>query len=171
MRRFDPETVGRKRTRLSRIINPGKVKVDELSRAIEQCEERVRSCQSSAREKISHTFTSTSVVCLIMPLFAQKSRRSLKPDSRVRILTRWTSGQKGVCHSEDRLGSRGVTKRGITGCLHSGAGLSATPKSLGDDHPMHLFMNFREAPVHKALVSASKVCHEGYRITLDSEPG
>ena len=171
MRRFDPETVGRKRTRLSRIINPGKVKVDELSRAIEQWEERVRSCQSSAREKISHTFTSTSLVCLIMPLFAQKSRRSLKPGSRVRILTRWTFGQKGVCRT---CGQRGhwaakCHKRGIT--LDSGAGVSAAPKSFGDDHPMHLFMNFRVAPVHKALVSASKVCHEGYRITLDSEPG
>ena len=30
-------------------------------------------------------------------------------------------------------------------------------------------MNFRA--VHKALVSASKVCHKGYRITLDSELG
>ena len=32
-------------------------------------------------------------------------------------------------------------------------------------------MNSRVAPVHKALVSASKVCREGYRIILDSEPG
>ena len=32
-------------------------------------------------------------------------------------------------------------------------------------------MNFRVAPVHKALVSASKVCRKGYRIILDSEPG
>ena len=29
-------------------------------------------------------------------------------------------------------------------------------------------MNFRVAPVHKALVSASKVCRKGYRIILDS---
>ena len=36
VRRFDPQTVGRKRTLLSRIINPGTVKVHELSRAIEQ---------------------------------------------------------------------------------------------------------------------------------------
>ena len=34
--RFDPQTVGRKRTLLSRIVNPGTVKVHELSRAIEQ---------------------------------------------------------------------------------------------------------------------------------------
>ena len=53
VRRFDPQTVGRKRTLLSRIINPGTVKVHELSRAIEQWEERVRSYQSRPREKIS----------------------------------------------------------------------------------------------------------------------
>ena len=47
---FDPQTVGRKRTLLSRIINPGTVKVHELSRAIDQWEERVRSYQSRARE-------------------------------------------------------------------------------------------------------------------------
>ena len=51
VRRFDPQTVGRKRTLLSRIINPGTVNVHELSRAIEQWEERVRSHQSRAREK------------------------------------------------------------------------------------------------------------------------
>ena len=32
-------------------------------------------------------------------------------------------------------------------------------------------MNLRVAPVHKALVSASKVCHKGFRIIMDSEPG
>ena len=32
-------------------------------------------------------------------------------------------------------------------------------------------MNFRVALVHKALMAASKVCHKGYRIILDSEPG
>ena len=53
VRRFDPQTVGRKRTLLSRIINHGTVKVHELSRAIEQWEERVRSYQSRAREKMS----------------------------------------------------------------------------------------------------------------------
>ena len=53
VRRFDPQTVGRKRTLLSRIINPGTVKVHDLPRAIEQWEERVRSYQSRAREKIS----------------------------------------------------------------------------------------------------------------------
>ena len=36
---------------------------------------------------------------------------------------------------------------------------------------LHRCMNFRVAPAHKALVSASKVCRKGYRITLDSEPG
>ena len=36
---------------------------------------------------------------------------------------------------------------------------------------LHRCMNSRVAPVHKALVSASKVCREGYRIILDSVPG
>ena len=49
VRRFDPQTVGRKRTLLSRIINPGKMNVHE-SRAIEHWEECVRSYQSRARE-------------------------------------------------------------------------------------------------------------------------
>ena len=49
VRRFDPQTVGRKRTLLSRIINPRTVKVHELSRAIEQWEERVRSVQSARK--------------------------------------------------------------------------------------------------------------------------
>ena len=53
VRRFNPQTVKQKRTLLSRIINPGTVKVHELSRAIEQWEERVRSYQSRAREKLS----------------------------------------------------------------------------------------------------------------------
>ena len=53
MRRFDPQTVGRKGMLLSRILNPGTGKVHELSRAIEQREERVRSYQSRAREIIS----------------------------------------------------------------------------------------------------------------------
>ena len=41
------------RTLLSRIIKLGTFKVHELSRAIEQWEERVRSYQSRAREKMS----------------------------------------------------------------------------------------------------------------------
>ena len=53
--RFDPRTVGRKRALLSRIINPGRVKVRELSRAIEQREERVRPHQSRSRGKILMT--------------------------------------------------------------------------------------------------------------------
>ena len=106
-RRFDPQTVGRKRTLLNRIINPGTVKVDELSRAIEQWEERARSYQYRAREKISDGVRSgiltgmcpehfkihihfNPFVCQITPLFARKSKRSLKPDSRVRIPMRWT---------------------------------------------------------------------------------
>ena len=56
VKNFDPQTVGRKRTLLSRNINPGTVKVHELSRPIEQWEERVRSCQSRAREKILMTY-------------------------------------------------------------------------------------------------------------------
>ena len=51
VRRFDPQTTGRKRT--LQILNPGTLKVHELSRAIEQWEERVRSYQSRVREKFS----------------------------------------------------------------------------------------------------------------------
>ena len=36
---------------------------------------------------------------------------------------------------------------------------------------LHRCMNFRVALVHKALVSAAKVCRKGCRIILDSEPG
>ena len=36
---------------------------------------------------------------------------------------------------------------------------------------LHRCMNFTVAPIHKALVSASKVCRKGYRIVWDSEPG
>ena len=36
---------------------------------------------------------------------------------------------------------------------------------------LHRCTNFRVALVHKALVSASKVCRKGYRIILDSKPG
>ena len=36
---------------------------------------------------------------------------------------------------------------------------------------LHCSMNFRVAPVHKALVSASKVCRKRYQIILDSKPG
>ena len=53
VRRFDPQTVGRKRTLLSRILNPGTVKGHELSRSIEHIK--------------THTFTSTSLVCQITP--------------------------------------------------------------------------------------------------------
>ena len=56
VRRFDRHTTGRKRTLLSRILNPGTVKVHELSRATEQWEERVRSYQSRAREKNLMTY-------------------------------------------------------------------------------------------------------------------
>ena len=76
----------------------------------------------------------------------------------------------------------------MTFTLDSGAAVSAAPKSLGDDYPMQIeeprwyktatgsFVQnegFGVLPnfVHKALVSASKVCRKGYRIILDSEPG
>ena len=77
---------------------------------------------------------------------------------------------------------------------------TVAPESFGDDYPMQIeepktatgepvqdegfrvlpnvteeglyrCVNFRVAFVHKALVSASKVCRKGYRIILDSEPG
>ena len=106
-RRFDPQTVGRKPTLLSRIINPGTVKVHELSRAIEQWEERVRSYQSRAREKISddvrsgiltemcpeHIKTHIHLNLTRLPDYASvrsESKHSSKHDSRVRIPMRWT---------------------------------------------------------------------------------
>ena len=54
------------RTLLSRILNHGTVKVHELSRAIEQWEERVRSYQSRVRERISDDVRSRSLteMCL-----------------------------------------------------------------------------------------------------------
>ena len=36
---------------------------------------------------------------------------------------------------------------------------------------LHRSMNFRVPLVHKALVSASKVCHEGCRLFLSTKPG
>ena len=39
------------------------------------------------------------------------------------------------------------------------------------EEELHRCINFRVALVHKALVSASKVCRKGYRIILDSKPG
>ena len=52
VRRFDPQTVGRKRTLLSRIINLGTVKVHELSRAIEQWENVSDRISRQREEKI-----------------------------------------------------------------------------------------------------------------------
>ena len=58
---------------------------------------------------------------------------------------------------------------------------TATEKSVQDEgfrvlpivtkEGLHRCMNFRVAPVHMAFLSASKVCHKGYRIILESEPG
>ena len=58
--------MGRKRTLLSHILNPGTVKVHEFSRATEQWQESVRSCQSRAREIISDDVRSgiMSEMCL-----------------------------------------------------------------------------------------------------------
>ena len=47
-KRYDPQTVGRKRALLSRILNPGVSKLSELSAAIEQWEARVRVYTSRA---------------------------------------------------------------------------------------------------------------------------
>ena len=96
-------------------------------------------------------------------------------------------GGFGLCSFEnpgdDRMGNN---CRKVTFTLDSGAAVSAAPKSLGDDCPMQIeeprsymtatgpedglyrSMNFRVAPVQKALVSASKVCQKGYQIILDS---
>ena len=56
-----------------------------------------------------------------------------------------------------------------TGSLVQDEGFRVLP--IVTEEGLHRCMNFRVAPVHKALVSASKVCRKGYRIILDSEPG
>ena len=56
-----------------------------------------------------------------------------------------------------------------TGSLVQDEGFRVLP--IVTEEGLHRSMNFRVAPVHKALVSASKVCRKGYRFILDSEPG
>ena len=56
-----------------------------------------------------------------------------------------------------------------TGSLVQDGGFRVLPTVT--EEGLHRCMNFRVALVHKALVSASKVCRKGYRIILDSEPG
>ena len=56
-----------------------------------------------------------------------------------------------------------------TGSLVQDEGFRVLPTVT--EEGLHRSMNFRVAPVHKALVSASKVCRKGYRIILDSKPG
>ena len=56
-----------------------------------------------------------------------------------------------------------------TGSLVQDEGFRVLP--IVTEEGLHRSMNFRVAPVHKALVSASKVCRKGYRIILDSKPG
>ena len=56
-----------------------------------------------------------------------------------------------------------------TGSLVQVEGFRVLP--IVTEEGLHRCMNFRVAPVHKALVSASKVCRKGYRIILDSKPG
>ena len=55
-----------------------------------------------------------------------------------------------------------------TGSLVQDEGFRVLP--IVTKEGLHRCMNFRVAPVHKASVSASKVCRKGYRIILDSEP-
>ena len=52
-RRFDPQTVGRKRALLGKILAPGVSKMSDLSASIEQWEERVRQYQDRSRESLS----------------------------------------------------------------------------------------------------------------------
>ena len=57
----------------------------------------------------------------------------------------------------------------VTGSLVQDEGFRVLP--IVTEEGLHRCMNFRVAPVHKALVSASKVCRKGYRIILDSKAG
>ena len=138
VRMFDPQTVGRKRTLLSRINNPGTVKVHELSRAIEQWEERVRSYQSRAREKMSddvrsgiltemcpeHIKTHIHLNLTRLPdyayvrseneTFLEARQSSSNPDARdIGSL----NGQKGVCRNYGHRGhwAASCPKRGKSG--------------------------------------------------------
>ena len=56
-----------------------------------------------------------------------------------------------------------------TGSLVQDEGFRVLP--IVTEEGLHRCMNFRVAPVHKALVSASKVCRKGHRIIMDSKPG
>ena len=56
-----------------------------------------------------------------------------------------------------------------TGSLVQDEGFRVLP--IVTEEGLHRCMNFRVAPVHKALVSASEVCRKGYRIILDSKLG
>ena len=74
-------------------LNSGKNVSDRISREREK--KFLMTCVLESRLKCSlntsrHTFISISLVCQIMLLFARKSKHSLKHDSRVRILMRWT---------------------------------------------------------------------------------
>ena len=59
--------------------------------------------------------------------------------------------------------------KAATGSLVQGEGFRVPP--IVTEEGLHRCVNFRVAPIHKALVSASKVCRKGYRIILDSELG
>ena len=52
-RRYDPQTVGRKRAMLSRILAPGAARIADLSSAIQRWEESVRVYQERSRERLS----------------------------------------------------------------------------------------------------------------------
>ena len=56
-----------------------------------------------------------------------------------------------------------------TGSLVQDEGFRVLPIVI--EEGFHRSMNLRVALVHKALVSASKVCRKGYQIILDSKPG
>ena len=101
---------------------------------------------------------------------------------------------KGKAMVANRLNDRYLKGTAITiaHCVpwkrigHFGAAVSAAPKPLGDGSPMriaeprscktatgepHRCMNFRVASVHKALVSASKVCHKVIESSCFPGPG
>ena len=134
VRRFDPQTVGRKRTLLSRIINPGTVKVHELSRAIEQWEERVRSYQSRASDDVrsgilteicpEHIKTHIHLNLTRLPNYASvrseietflEARQSSSNPDAMDIGS--LNGQKGVCRNCGQRGQWAAScpKRGKSG--------------------------------------------------------
>ena len=156
-RRFDPQTAGRKRTLLSRIVDPGTVKVHELSRAIEQwgrtCQivsvESARKISDDVRSGIltemcpEHIKTHIHLNLTRLPdyasvrseieTFLEARQSSSNPDA---MDTGSLNGQKGVCRNCGQRGhwAASCPKRGKSGQGGKGQGKKGkSSKGENDD--------------------------------------